>query len=115
MRCGWRLARRGVKIERTPLDIDAVRMAPDMSKATLLVEDNSPPVAELIDVALKWSRNIYAETLLRSIAPDGAPKSAAGGLKELASTLNKWGIFGEYFLRATGPACRATTTSPPTR
>jgi D-alanyl-D-alanine carboxypeptidase/D-alanyl-D-alanine-endopeptidase (penicillin-binding protein 4) len=94
--------RRGVTIERTPLDIDAVLVAPDMSKATLLVEDNSPTVAELIDVALKWSRNIYAETLLRSIAPDGAPKSAAGGLKELASTLNNWGIFGEYFLARDG-------------
>ena len=94
--------RHGVMIERTPLDIDAVRMAPDMGQATLLVEDKSPPVAEIIDVALKWSRNIYAETLLRSIAPDGAPKSAAGGLKELASTLNRWGIFGEYFLARDG-------------
>jgi D-alanyl-D-alanine carboxypeptidase/D-alanyl-D-alanine-endopeptidase (penicillin-binding protein 4) len=94
--------RHGVKIERTPLDIDAARAAPDLSKATLLVEDKSPPVAEIIDVALKWSRNIYAETLLRSIVPDGAPKSAAAGLKEVESTLNKWGISGQYFLARDG-------------
>lgn len=100
MRVAFR--RQGVMLERTPVDIDAVRLAPDLSKATLLIEDKSPPVAEIIDVALKWSRNIYAETLLRSIAPDGAPKSAAAGLKEVESTLNKWGISGQYFLARDG-------------
>ena len=94
--------RHGVNIERTPLDIDAVRLVPDMSKATLLVEDKSPPLAELIDVTLKWSRNIYAETMLRSMAPEGAPKTAAAGLTVLAETLNDWGIFGEYFLARDG-------------
>ena len=94
--------RHGVNIERTPLDIDAKRPLPDLSKATLLIEDKSPPLAEIIDVTLKWSRNIYAETMLRSMAPEGAPKSAAGGLTALAETLNDWGIFGEYFLARDG-------------
>ena len=77
-------------------------MPPDMSKATLLVEDKSPPLTEIIDVTLKWSRNIYAETMLRSMAPDGAPKTAAGGLAALEETLNDWGIFREYFLARDG-------------
>lgn len=94
--------RHGVNIERTPLDIDAVRLAPDMSKAMVLVEDKSPTLTEIIDVSLKWSRNIYAETMLRSMAPDGAPKSAAGGLTALEETLNEWGIFREYFLARDG-------------
>ena len=94
--------RNGVKIERTPIDIDAVPKAPDMSKATLLIEDKSPPLAEIIDVTLKWSRNIYAETMLRSLAPDGAPKTAAAGLTALEETLNDWGIFREYFLAKDG-------------
>ncbi len=94
--------RRGVNIERTPLDIDAVRVAPDMSQATLLVEDKSPSLTEIIDVSLKWSRNIYAETMLRSMAPDGAPKTAAAGLAALEETLNDWGIFREYFLARDG-------------
>ena len=96
------LGRQGVNIERTPLDIDAVRVAPDMSKATLLLEDKSPSLAEIIDVTLKWSRNIYAETMLRSMAPDGAPKTAAGGLAALEETLNDWGIFRDYFLARDG-------------
>jgi serine-type D-Ala-D-Ala carboxypeptidase/endopeptidase (penicillin-binding protein 4) len=94
--------RQGVNIERTPVDIDAARPQPDMSKATLLVEDKSPPLGEIVDVTLKWSRNIYAETMLRSMAPDGAPKSAAGGLAALEETLNDWGIFGDYFIAKDG-------------
>ena len=43
-----------------------------MAKATLLLEDRSAALSEIIDVTLKWSRNGYAETLLRSIAPAGA-------------------------------------------
>jgi len=94
--------RHGVNIERTPLDIDAARPQPDMSKATLLIEDQSPPLGEIIDVSLKWSRNIYAETMLRSMAPDGEPKTAAAGLTALEETLNDWGIFGNYFLARDG-------------
>ncbi len=94
--------RHGVNIERTPLDIDAARPQPDISKATLLVEDLSPPLAEIIDVSLKWSRNIYAETMLRSMAPEGAPKSAGGGLTALEETMSDWGIFGDYFLARDG-------------
>jgi D-alanyl-D-alanine carboxypeptidase/D-alanyl-D-alanine-endopeptidase (penicillin-binding protein 4) len=94
--------RHGVTIERTPLDIDAMRVVPDMSQATLLIEDKSPTLTEIIDVTLKWSRNIYAETMLRSMSPAGKPKSAAGGLAALEATLNDWGIFREYFLARDG-------------
>ena len=94
--------RHGVNIERTPLDIDAARPQPDISKATLLIEDKSPALGEIIDVTLKWSRNIYAETLLRSMSPDGAPKTAAGGLAALEETMHDWGIFGDYFLARDG-------------
>ena len=89
-------------MERTPFDIDEVPRPVDLSGATLLIEDQSPPLSELIDVTLKWSRNIYAETMLRSMAPEGAPKSAAGGLKALEETLGDWGIFPQYFLARDG-------------
>lgn len=94
--------RHGVNIERMPLDIDAMRVVPDMSQATLLIEDQSPTLTEIVDVTLKWSRNIYAETMLRSMSPEGKPKSAAGGLAALEATLNDWGIFREYFLARDG-------------
>jgi serine-type D-Ala-D-Ala carboxypeptidase/endopeptidase (penicillin-binding protein 4) len=94
--------RQGVNIERTPFDIDAMARPPDMSGATLLVEDQSPPLTDIIDVTLKWSRNIYAETMLRSLAPDGAPKTAAAGLTALEETMQQWGISRDYFLARDG-------------
>lgn len=95
-------ARHGVQIERTPLDIDDVRMRPDMSAATLLIEEQSPPLSEIADVALKWSRNIYAETLLLSMAPDGRPKNWSGGLAALQETLTAWGVPRESYLARDG-------------
>lgn len=94
--------RHGVNIERTPLDIDGVRMLPDLSRATLLVEDQSPPLSEIIDVTLKWSRNIYAETMLRSMSAEPTQKTTAGGLAALEETMNDWGIFRDYFLARDG-------------
>lgn len=94
--------RHGVNVERTPLDIDAVRVKPDMSKAALLVEDRSPTLESIIDVTLKWSRNIYAETLLRSLSPAGAPATAAGGLAVLQETLRSWGIQPGYYIARDG-------------
>ena len=96
------LGRQTVKIERTPLDIDDVRIRPDLSKATLLIEDKSPPLSEIVDVALKWSRNIYAETLLLSMAPDGQPKAWPAALTAREETLNDWGIFQQSFLARDG-------------
>jgi D-alanyl-D-alanine carboxypeptidase/D-alanyl-D-alanine-endopeptidase (penicillin-binding protein 4) len=93
--------RHGVNIERTPLDIDGVRMLPDLTKATLLIEDHSPPLAEIIDVTLKWSRNIYAETMLRTMAAEAAGTTSAG-LEALEETMNDWGVFRDYFLARDG-------------
>jgi D-alanyl-D-alanine carboxypeptidase/D-alanyl-D-alanine-endopeptidase (penicillin-binding protein 4) len=67
-----------------------------------LIEDKSPPLSEIIDVTLKWSRNIYAETMLRSMAAEPTEKSTAGGLAALEETLNDWGIFRDYFLARDG-------------
>ena len=81
------LARNGIFVGGNPLDIDDARVKPDYSKATLLLEDQSPTLAAIIDVCLKWSRNEYAETLLRSLAPAGAEATAEAGLAVVRETL----------------------------
>ena len=96
------LLRHGVDLHRTPLDIDEAPAAPDMSKATLLVEDKSPSLAEIIDVTLKWSRNGYAETLLRSMSPAGQPATAAGGLAAMEETLSLWGVPRDFYIARDG-------------
>ena len=68
------LARNGIFVGGNPLDIDDARVKPDYAKATLLLEDRSATLASIIDVCLKWSRNEYAETMLRSLAPAGAAR-----------------------------------------
>ena len=46
--------------------------------ATLLIDDHSPTLQSVIDVCLKWSENIYAESMLYSMAPSGAEATEIG-------------------------------------
>ncbi len=96
------LSRHGITIGGSAIDIDDVRVAPDMAKATLLLEDRSASLFEIVDVTNKWSRNLYAETLLRSIAPAGEPATSDAGLKVLTDTLRTWGISTDYYLARDG-------------
>lgn len=96
------LRRHGITIGDDLADIDDVRVAPDMSQATLLIEDRSAPLVEIVDVTNKWSRNLYAETLLRSLSPLGEPATSEAGLKVLNETLRQWGVSPDYFLARDG-------------
>ncbi len=96
------LARHGIFVGGKEIDVDDLRLPPDLSTATLLLEDRSAPLSEVIDVTLKWSRNGHAETMLRSLSPAGAPATAAGGLTTLAATLRRWGISPEFYLARDG-------------
>jgi D-alanyl-D-alanine carboxypeptidase/D-alanyl-D-alanine-endopeptidase (penicillin-binding protein 4) len=96
------LARNGVFVGGNPLDIDDARIKPDYAKATLLLEDQSAPLASIIDVCLKWSRNEYAETLLRSLAPASGEATAEAGLAVVQETLAKWGVAPESYVARDG-------------
>jgi D-alanyl-D-alanine carboxypeptidase/D-alanyl-D-alanine-endopeptidase (penicillin-binding protein 4) len=96
------LARHGIFVGSTIVDIDDLRTPLDLSKATPLLEDRSAPLSEVIDVCLKWSRNLHAETMLRSIAPPGEPATSEAGLENLAETLGQWGIPPDYYLARDG-------------
>ena len=67
-----------------------------------LIAALAPPLLELIDVTLKWSRNIYAETLLMSMAPEGQPATTDAGLTALRETLDAWHIPAESYLARDG-------------
>jgi serine-type D-Ala-D-Ala carboxypeptidase/endopeptidase (penicillin-binding protein 4) len=95
------LARNGIFVGGNPLDIDDARVKPDYSKATLLLEDQSATLASIVDVCLKWSRNEYAETLLRSLAPAGEA-TAEAGLDVVRETISKWGVAPELYVARDG-------------
>jgi serine-type D-Ala-D-Ala carboxypeptidase/endopeptidase (penicillin-binding protein 4) len=84
------------------VDIDEIETAPDLSDATELLRDRSAPLSDLIDVCLKWSRNEYAETFLRALAPPGKVATAAAGLAVMREQLNSWGIGPEDYLARDG-------------
>ena len=96
------LARNGIFVGGGPLDIDDARIKPDYAKATLLLEDRSAPLTEIIDACLKWSLNEYSETLLRSLAPAGGEATADAGLTVLRDTLSQWGIAPELYVARDG-------------
>lgn len=92
---------RGIVVDGPTLDVDEMATPPALTNATLLIEDRSPPLEDIIGVTLKFSRNIYAETLLRSLATD-SPKTAEAGLQVLRDTLLSWGIANEGYLARDG-------------
>lgn len=125
-------SRQGVVVGGSILDIDEVPLdaRSDIVRGTLreLIVDRSPPLSEIIDVMLKWSRNGYAETLLTALSPlapatvsasgaSGTPgtlgildtagtlsgsRSGRTGLSILRSTLDSWEITKTAFLSRDG-------------
>jgi serine-type D-Ala-D-Ala carboxypeptidase/endopeptidase (penicillin-binding protein 4) len=116
------LARQGIFIAGDAIDIDDLTSPPQTASATPLVEDRSPPLAEIVDVMMKFSRNLYAETLVRSLAvygpqstvrsPEstvngpqsifGSPATTETGLQVLRDTLLSWGVSKEGYLARDG-------------
>jgi len=66
--------------------------SPADSGAGVLVTDHSPPLYEIVDPLQKWSRNGYAETLLWTMSPAGAPASEAAGLSVMLTALTDLGV-----------------------
>ena len=91
------LARKGIFVSGSAMDVDALVKPLDLSNAQTWVTDQSAPLFEIVDVLQKWSRNGYAETLLWSMSPPGAPASEAEGLKALRETLSTLGVAPELY------------------
>lgn len=96
------LARNGIFVGGSSLDIDEARVKPDYATASVLLEDQSPTIGSMIDVCLKWSRNQYAETLLHSVAPSGPEATASASLGTVRETLTKWGVSGDLYVARDG-------------
>jgi len=91
------LARKGIFVSGSAMDVDALVKPLDLSAAETWVTDQSAPVFEIVDALLKWSRNGYAETLLWSLSPPGTPASEVEGLKALRETLATLGLAPETY------------------
>jgi serine-type D-Ala-D-Ala carboxypeptidase/endopeptidase (penicillin-binding protein 4) len=96
------LGRHGIDIGGHMVDVDQLPEPLAFDEVTELVADQSPPLAEIIDVAMKWSRNGYAETLLYALSAPGEPATADRGLTALRETLTAWGVPPESYLPRDG-------------
>ena len=67
----------------------------------MLLVDLSPPLAEIVDVTLKWSRNAYAEALLMALDPT-PPAPAGDALAVLRETLASLGVAPEGYTTRDG-------------
>lgn len=96
------LARHGIFVAGDVADIDELRTTFRYDDMHELIVDRSPPLSEIVDVTLKWSRNIYAESLLLSMARPDEPATSAGGLDSLRETLRSWGVPPEFYIARDG-------------
>lgn len=93
-------ARNGIFVAGGVTDVDELRAPLRHDDLSELLVDRSPPLSEIVDVALKWSRNIYAETLLLSLAAQ--PATGAASLEVLRETLHAWGVPAESYIARDG-------------
>ncbi len=93
------LGRYGIVVAGSARDIDDLPDRLDMEGATELLVDRSAALSEIIDVTLKWSRNVYAETLLLALSPAGETAGATHGLAVMGKTLEAWGVLPDVLAR----------------
>lgn len=84
---------RGITITATASDIDFVFPAPETSTARVLVTHRSPPLSELAMPLMKVSRNLYGETLLKTLkTQDGRSGTVQSGRDAVVEVLRSWGL-----------------------
>lgn len=96
------LGRYGIFVAGGIVDVDDLPVPPQLDNLEELVVDRSAPLGEIIDVTLKWSRNIYAETMLLALDSSGKPATGTRGLDSVRETLGRWGIAAEAYLSRDG-------------
>jgi len=89
---------------KTRPTLDDIRSAAERIKGAVIRTPmmKSETLSEIVDVTLKWSRNIYAETMLMSLAPAGQPATTDAGLTALRETMEAWHVPAESYLARDG-------------
>jgi D-alanyl-D-alanine carboxypeptidase/D-alanyl-D-alanine-endopeptidase (penicillin-binding protein 4) len=95
-------ARRGIEVVGTMSDIDDLLEPPAIAGAVELLVDRSPPLSEIADVLMKWSRNGYAETLLHALAPADRPATGTRGMPAMREALAALGLASDGYLARDG-------------
>jgi D-alanyl-D-alanine carboxypeptidase/D-alanyl-D-alanine-endopeptidase (penicillin-binding protein 4) len=90
----------GIDVRGPAVDIDEVRDAPARPRVPL-VTHRSAPLSLLATRLMKVSQNLYAETLLKTLAAT-SPRTAERGRSEAATALQAWGVGPESLIQRDG-------------
>ncbi|MGH9146382.1 MAG: D-alanyl-D-alanine carboxypeptidase/D-alanyl-D-alanine endopeptidase [Vicinamibacterales bacterium] len=93
---------RGITVAGTA-DIDFVFPAPETSTARVLVTHRSSPLSELAMPLMKVSRNLYGETLLKTLkTQDGRSGTVQSGRNAVVEILRGWGLSPDTIVLSDG-------------
>ena len=96
------LVARGIRVTGEAVDIDDLPSRPDTSTARVLLSHRSPPLAQLADTMMKFSQNVYAESLLKALAAREGVGTTELGRRMVREILQTWGIYADSFVMADG-------------
>ena len=88
------LIARGIDVRGSAVDIDDVSNAPARSGATAVGSHRSPPLSVLGARLMKVSQNLYAETLLKTIAAAAGTPTFAEGRTQVQAAMQGWSVGG---------------------
>ena len=108
-----RLVEAGIAVEGRPVDIDDLSGGLANEPTTVLHTHRSPPLSAIAMTMLKYSRNLYAETVLWLTTGPAGPRAAGPALDALRERLASWGIAGgdHQIVDGSGLSRRNTVTA----
>jgi D-alanyl-D-alanine carboxypeptidase/D-alanyl-D-alanine-endopeptidase (penicillin-binding protein 4) len=93
----------GIDVRGPAVDVDDVRDAPAINRATAIVSYQSPPLSTLAMRLMKISQNQYAETLLKTVgAAPGVVPSVAAGRTAAQAIFERWGVKADALIQHDG-------------
>ena len=86
------LVARGIDVRGRAVDIDEISDAPSLAGGMTVVDYPSPPLSALLVAPMKFSVNLYEETLLKTLGAWAGAPNAASGRSAARAVLEQWGI-----------------------
>ena len=86
------LQQHGLDAEGPAVDIDDAVGPPVRGSGAVFISYRSPPLSVIAARMMKFSQNLYAETLLKTVGGTLATASTAGGRQVVRTTLQSWGV-----------------------
>jgi D-alanyl-D-alanine carboxypeptidase/D-alanyl-D-alanine-endopeptidase (penicillin-binding protein 4) len=105
----------GIDIVGPAVDIDDLDPAPDPSRAKTIDDHESAPLIDIATTMMMMSQNLYAETLVKTIAlQGGGVGSTAAGLSAIRTTLATWNAGDDLLIVDGSGLSRYNLASPDT-